>query len=102
MYTLRYETNGGSAVAASAHDRGTTVALTAAPARAVCAFDGDADITREQFATILYRYVKLNGGGFEGDDTGSLRPGDSNLLPDGDTTREQMAALLHRFEEKVK
>ncbi|MBR4015927.1 MAG: S-layer homology domain-containing protein, partial [Anaerotignum sp.] len=39
-YTLTYETNGGSAVAATKHDDGTTVNLTATPTKEGYSFDG--------------------------------------------------------------
>ncbi len=84
------------------------------------------DITREQFATILYRYEKYKGGGFEGDwefpldfvDVDALSDwadeamhwcvmngliegvGDNTLDPGGNATRAQAAAILMRFCER--
>lgn len=80
-------------------------------------------ITREQMATILYRYTQSKGGGFhdswafllEFDDTSDISSfaneamhwcvmtklingvGDNKLDPKGNATRAQIAAILHRF-----
>ncbi|MBR2742479.1 MAG: S-layer homology domain-containing protein [Clostridia bacterium] len=88
-------------------------------------FGPDDTITREQMATIIYRYVKLSGGGFEGawsmrldfDDAGDISDwafeavswccmngiitgmDENTLNPQGSATRAQTAAILHRFIE---
>lgn len=84
-------------------------------------------ITREQFATFLYRYAKYKGLDVSvGEDTnilsyndaltiseyafpamqwlcgeGIMQGSDDNLMPAGNATRAQIAALLHRFCENV-
>ena len=86
------------------------------------------EITREQFASILYRYVQTKGGGFEGawyfpldfadaadvsdwaDEAmhwcvmNGIFEGDENgkLRPQGKATRAEAAAILMRFIENVK
>lgn len=92
-------------------------------------FNPDGTITREQFATILYRYAKEYKG-YDvsvGEDTnilsyadafsiseyafpalqwacgaGLMNGSDGALMPGGSATRAQAAALLHRFCENVK
>lgn len=91
-------------------------------------FGPDDDVTREQFATILYRYIQNKGGGFKGawafplefTDTSTVsewayealcyctmheiitgKPGEL-LDPQGNATRAEVAAMLHRFMESVK
>ena len=86
------------------------------------------DITREQFAAIMYRYAKLKGHGFEGawmflldfEDADKVSTwadeamhwcvmngiiegvGGKTLDPQGSATRAQAAAMLKRFIENVK
>ena len=86
-------------------------------------FDPDAPITREQFATMIYRFVKAQGRGFEGlwafqldfTDASDVSDwayegmcwlvmkgiiegmGDGTLAPQGVLTRAQTAALMHRI-----
>ena len=86
-------------------------------------FSPDKPITREQFAAMLYRYVRSHGGGFTGAWTFPLDFQDTNqvsdyayealcwmtmngvfqgfedgtLRPQGETTRAQAAALVERF-----
>ena len=86
------------------------------------------EITREQFASILYRYVQMKGGGFTGawyfpldfadaadvsdwaDEAmhwcvmNGIFEGDENgkLRPQGEATRAEVAAILMRFIENVK
>ena len=91
-------------------------------------FDPTGDITREQFATILYRYAKYKGYNISvGEDTNILSfadaeeisswakdamqwavgaglingKGENNLDPSGKATRAEMAAILYRFCENV-
>ena len=92
-------------------------------------FKPDGAITREQFATILYRYAK-DYKGYDvsvGEDTnilsyvdafdisdyafpalqwacgaGLMNGSDGALMPGGNANRAQAAALLHRFCENVK
>lgn len=91
-------------------------------------FGTDDNITREQFAAILYRYVQTKGGGFTGawyfpldfadaadvsdwaDEAmhwcvmNGIFEGDENgkLRPQGKATRAEAAAILMRFIENVK
>ena len=92
-------------------------------------FKPDAEITREQFATILYRYAQYKGYDVSvGEDTNILSYNDAdkisayampalqwacgaglmngddkgNLLPQESATRAQAAALFQRFLENVK
>lgn len=86
-------------------------------------FSPDESITREQFAAMLYRYVRSQGGGFTGvwafpldfQDTEQVSDyayealcwmtmngvfqgfEDGTLRPQGETTRAQAAALVERF-----
>ena len=90
-------------------------------------FKPDASITREQFATILYRYAQFKGYDVSvGEDTNILSYDDaltigeyaipamqwacgaglingtgSNLNPTGNASRAQAAAILHRFCENI-
>ena len=88
-------------------------------------FDGEADVTREQLATILYRYAAASGGDtsflagleqFADADQVSAYARDamgwavsvglvhgtvSGLEPQGKATRAQVAAILERFCENV-
>ena len=91
-------------------------------------FDPTGDITREQFATILYRYAKYKGYDVSvGEDTNILSfvdaeeisswakdamqwavgaglfegKGENNLDPTGKATRAEMATILYRFCENV-
>ena len=45
-------------------------------------FHPDADVTREQLAAIVYRYVQKQGGGFVGDGTYPLGYSDANNISD--------------------
>ncbi|MDL2274343.1 S-layer homology domain-containing protein, partial [Oscillospiraceae bacterium OttesenSCG-928-G22] len=90
-------------------------------------FGPDDNVTREQFATILYRYAKFKGIDVSvGEDTNILSFGDAMdvseyavaamqwacgdgvitgkpgglLDPKGSATRAEAAAMLHRFIEK--
>ncbi len=91
-------------------------------------FKPDANITREQFAAIMYRYAQYKGYDVSvGESTNILSYGDAesvskyaipamqwacgaglingidgNLVPAGNATRAQAAAILHRFCENVK
>jgi|GEM_PF-4471555 len=56
QYTLTYKTNGGSAIAPTEHDGGTTVTLTAAPAREGHTFTGwysDAKLTNRITSVVM-------------------------------------------------
>ena len=88
------------------------------------AFGPNDDLTREQLATILYRYAKMKGQGFTGmwafplsyDDASDVSSwayeamcwmtmqgviqgtGDNVLSPKGSATRAQVATMLMRYE----
>ena len=90
-------------------------------------FGPDDAITREQLATILYRYAQYKGLDVSvGEDTnilsyndaldiseyavpamqwlcgeGIMSGSDGNLMPMGNATRAQVAAFLHRFCENI-
>ena len=90
-------------------------------------FKPDANITREQFAAIMYRYAQYKGYDVSvGENTNILSYGDAetvsayavpamqwacgaglvngidgNLVPAGNATRAQAAAILHRFCETL-
>ena len=85
-------------------------------------FAPDADVTREQFAAMLYRYAKLHGEGFDGGQVllldfpdagdaaewayeplcwcvmkGVVNGMDGFLTPQGKATRAQVACMIARF-----
>lgn len=91
-------------------------------------FDPTGTLTREQLATILYRYVRTKGQGFTGlwafpltyDDASDVSDwakealcwmtmqgviqgtGSNKLSPQGSATRAQVATMLMRYETAVK
>ena len=85
-------------------------------------FEPEANVTREQFAAMLYRYARLHGDGFEGTwsfrldfpdaadaadwayeplcwwvQQGVINGMDGLLAPRGSATRAQVACMLYRF-----
>ena len=91
-------------------------------------FDPDGDITREQIVTVLYRYIKSQGGGFKGlwsfplnfTDAGEVSDwayeamcwmtmngvidgkGEGRLDPKGSARRSEVAQIVMRFDELLK
>ncbi|MBR5390467.1 MAG: S-layer homology domain-containing protein [Clostridia bacterium] len=114
QYTLTYETNGGSAIASTKHNSGTTVNLTVTPTRAGYTFDGwysDAALT-DKITSVKMDGDKTVYAGWEEND---LRPTPSPYLnyanhiafiagyPDGtfgpnrNITRAESATMIYRL-----
>ncbi|MDO4845139.1 MAG: InlB B-repeat-containing protein, partial [Oscillospiraceae bacterium] len=99
QYTLTYETNGGNAVAATKHSRGTTVNLTATPTREGYTFDGwysDAALTNN-ITSIMMDGNKTVYAGWK--ENGSVTP--SHDCPSAHLKDVDINAWYHEYVDYV-